>query len=71
MISTGDVVGINGQMTDDGSWWVTLTLSISGTLDRARFQKLLGCIAEACKGGAISLQPKSFTAEGDRIPVET
>jgi len=70
--SGGDVDKILGSMTDDATWWVAGNIpGISGTKDKAGFGEMLGGIAESTTTGAITLTPRAFTAEGERVAVET
>lgn len=70
--SGGDVEKILGSMTDDATWWVAGNIpGISGTKDKAGFGEMLGGIAENTTTGAIKLTPLAFTAEGERVAVET
>ena len=72
VFSSGDVDKILASMTDDATWWVAGNIpGISGTKDRAGFGEMLGGIAENTTTGAIRLTPLAFTAEGDRVAVET
>jgi ketosteroid isomerase-like protein len=72
VFSSGDVNGILGSLTEDATWWVAGNIpGISGTKDKAGFGEMLGGIAEGTKTGAITLTPLAFTAEGERVAVET
>jgi len=72
VFSDGDVSAILGSMTDDATWWVAGTIpGISGTKDKAGFGEMLGGIAANTTTGAIKLTPLAFTAEGERVAVET
>lgn len=71
VFSSGDVAATLALMADSAIWWVAGTMPISGTYDKAAFGKLLAGVAATCKGGAIRLVPKAFTAEGERVAVET
>lgn len=72
VFSGGDVDTILDSMTDDATWWVAGTIpGISGTKDKAGFGAMLGGIAESTTTGAITLTPLAFTAEGERVAVET
>lgn len=71
LFSSGDVDATMAMMTDSATWWVAGTMPISGTYSKAQFRELLSGVAGTCKGGAIRLMPKAFTAEGDRVAVET
>jgi len=72
VFSSGDVDGILGSLTDDATWWVAGDIpGISGTKDKAGFGEMLGGIAEGTTTGAIRLTPLAFTAEGERVAVET
>jgi uncharacterized protein len=44
---------------------------ISGTMDKAGFRQLLSGIADSTTTGAVRLTPHAWTAEGDRVAVET
>lgn len=72
VFSRGDVDGILACMSDDATWWVAGSIpGISGTKDKAGFREMLSGIAESTTSGAIRLTPLAFTAEGDRVAVET
>jgi ketosteroid isomerase-like protein len=67
----GKVDVIMNMMADSATWWVAGNLpGISGTHTKEGFRALLGGIAENCSG-PIKLMPKEFTAQGDRVAVET
>jgi ketosteroid isomerase-like protein len=67
---SGDVGRTMAYMADDATWWVAGTIPLSGTYTKAEFANLLAGVVETCKQ-PISLTPKAFTAEGDRVAVET
>jgi uncharacterized protein len=70
--SKGDVEGILGYLSDDATWWVAGNVEgISGTKDKEAFGQMLSGIAESTRTGAIQLTPLGWTAEGDRVAVET
>lgn len=72
VFSAGDVDGIMDRLTDDATWWVAGTIpGISGTKDKAGFREMVSGIAASTTCGAIRLTPLAFTAEGDRVAVET
>jgi ketosteroid isomerase-like protein len=72
VFSKGDVNAILAMMDDSATWWVAGTMEgISGTKDKQGFGEMLGGMSEGVEGGAIRLTPKAFTAEGDRVAVET
>jgi len=72
VFSTGDVDGILDYLDDSASWWVGGTIAgISGTKNKAEFGKMLSGLAETTTTGAIRLTPLAWTAEGDRVAVET
>lgn len=72
VFSGGDVDAILDRMTDDATWWVAGNIpGISGTKDKAGFKDMVSGIAESTTSGAIRLTPLAFTAEGERVAVET
>jgi ketosteroid isomerase-like protein len=72
VFSSGDVDRIMERLADGATWWVAGTIpGISGTKDKAGFREMLAGIAESTTTGAIRLTPRAFTAEGDRVAVET
>ena len=72
VFSKGNVEEILAMMDDSATWWVAGTMEgISGTKDKAGFGEMLGGISEGCEGGAIRLTPLAWTAEGERVAVET
>jgi ketosteroid isomerase-like protein len=68
--SANDLKTALGMMADDATWWVAGNFPLSGTKSKAEFAELLGKIGGAVPAG-IKLSPKAFTAEGDRVAVET
>jgi len=68
--SAGDVKTVGEIMHPDGTWWVAGAFPLSGTYTREEFLKLLGQVTVALKG-PIKLTPKAFTAESNRVAVET
>lgn len=68
--SAGDIAGVLGMLDDEATWWVAGSMPISGTYTKEAFAKLLGGISEALTGPVV-LTPHAFTAEGDRVAVET
>lgn len=72
VFSTGEVDAILGMMGESATWWVAGTMEgISGTKDKKGFGEMLGGISDGVEGGAIRLTPEAFTAEGERVAVET
>ncbi|SFN51189.1 hypothetical protein SAMN05216207_1015137 [Pseudonocardia ammonioxydans] len=72
VFSGGDVDAILDRMTDDATWWVAGNIpGISGTKDKAGFKDMVSGIAGSTTSGAIRLTPLAFTAEGERVAVET
>ena len=67
---SGDVAKTMSYLTDDATYWVAGTMPLSGTYDKDEFTKLLGGVVETCTQ-PISLTPHEWTAEGDRVAVET
>lgn len=68
--SAGDVTGVLAMLDDEATWWVAGTMPISGTYSKEAFAKLLGGIGDSVTG-PILLTPHAFTAEGNRVAVET
>jgi ketosteroid isomerase-like protein len=72
IFSTGDVEQIMACLSDSATWWVAGEIpGISGTKDKAAFREMLSGIAASTSTGAIRLTPLAWTAEGDRVAVET
>lgn len=68
----GDVATILGYLTDDATWWVAGSIEgVSGSKSKQDFGAMLSGLSGLCEGGAISLTPKQFTVQGDRVAVET
>lgn len=70
VFSSGDVAATMAMMDRDAAWWVAGTMPISGTHDKPAFTTLLGGVATACVVGAIRIEPRGMTAEGDQVAVE-
>jgi ketosteroid isomerase-like protein len=72
VFSSGDVDKILSRLADSATWWVAGSVEgISGTKSKAEFREMLSGIAASTVTGAIRLTPHAFTAEGDRVAVET
>ena len=72
VFSQGDVEAILGFLADSATWWVGGTIEgISGTKDKAAFGQMLSELSGLATTGAIKLTPNEWTAQGDRVAVET
>jgi uncharacterized protein len=72
VFSGGEVDRILSYLDDSATWWVAGTLEgISGTKDKTEFGQMLGDLSALTVTGAITLTPQAWTAEGDRVAVET
>lgn len=72
VFSSGDVEGIMSYLADDATWWVAGTMpGVSGTKSKDEFRQMLTGLAATTTTGAIRLTPLAFTAEGERVAVET
>lgn len=69
LFSSGAVKETMAMMTDDATWWVAGTMPISGTYTKAQFEKLLSGVLDVCTG-PIRIEPRDWTAEGDRVALE-
>lgn len=68
----GDVSKVLSFMSDDSTYWVGGTVEgVSGTKNREEFGQMLSGFSEAAKTGAITLTPKAWTVDGNRVAVET
>jgi ketosteroid isomerase-like protein len=68
--SAGDMKTALDMMADTATWWIAGSFPLSGTKSKAEFAALLEELSGALPEG-IRLTPKAFTAEGDRVAVET
>lgn len=72
VFSGGDVGKIMSYLADSATWTVRGNLEgLSGTHDKGAFEQILAGLAPATTTGAIRLTPLAWTAEGDRVAVET
>lgn len=72
VFSTGNVEAILGYLTPDATWWVAGTIDgISGTKTKEEFRQMLSGLSANTESGAIALKPLAWTAEGNRVAVET
>ncbi|WP_279099715.1 nuclear transport factor 2 family protein [Gordonia bronchialis] len=70
--SKGDVEAILSYLSPTATWWVAGTIDgISGTKSKAEFGEMLSSLSTATTTGAIRLTPLAWTAEGERVAVET
>ena len=58
-----------GMMSDTSYWWVAGRFPLSGKKSKSEFQQLLGGIGGELNGH-LSITPKSFVAEDDKVAVE-
>ncbi|AWK76683.1 hypothetical protein CBI38_32880 (plasmid) [Rhodococcus oxybenzonivorans] len=72
VFSTGDVDRILTYLDDSATWWVAGNIDgISGEKTKKEFAEILSAQSAYLKTGAITLTPKRWTAEADRVAVET
>lgn len=72
VFSTGDVDKILSYLNPTATWWVGGEIEgVSGTKNKEEFGQMLSSLSTATVNGAIKLTPKAFTAQGDRVAVET
>jgi len=72
VFSRGDVEAILSFLAPTATWWVGGTIEgISGTKNKEEFGAMLSGLSATTKTGAIALKPLAFTAEGERVAVET
>lgn len=72
VFSAGDVDKILSYLSDSATWWVAGNLEgISGTKNKKEFGEMLAGLSALTVTGAIKLTPLAWTAEGDRVAVET
>ena len=70
--STGNVDKILSYMSETATWWVAGTIEgVSGEKDMVAFREMLTGLSQLTKTGAIGLTPHAWTAEGNRVAVET
>lgn len=72
VFSKGDVEAILSYLSPTATWWVAGTIDgISGTKSKAEFGEMLSSLSTATTTGGIRLTPLAWTAEGERVAVET
>jgi ketosteroid isomerase-like protein len=72
VFSRGDVDAILSFLAPTATWWVGGEIDgISGTKNKEEFGAMLAGLSATTKTGAIALTPLAFTAEGERVAVET
>ncbi|MFC2948043.1 nuclear transport factor 2 family protein [Virgibacillus sediminis] len=72
VFSTGNIDRFLSYMSDSATWWVAGNIEgVSGEKTMAEFREMNSGLATATKEGAISLKPLAWTAEGNRVAVET
>jgi uncharacterized protein len=70
--SAGDVDRILSYLDDSATWWTAGTIDgVSGTKSKQEFGALLRGLSSATTTGAIKLTPGEWTAEGDRVALES
>jgi ketosteroid isomerase-like protein len=71
-LSAGDIEAILSRFTDDGTWWNNGTIEgLSGPKSISDFVEMFGAVTGLTTGGAIPMTALAWTAEGDRVAVET
>lgn len=69
--SAGDIPGLMGMMDDEGSWWVSGSVTgFSGAHGKQALGELLGGVKDIYRDGALRITPSSMIAEGDKVAVE-
>jgi uncharacterized protein len=72
VFSQGNVADILSCLSESATWWVAGRLDgISGTKNKREFGEMLAGLSALTVTGAIRLTPLAWTAEGDRVAVET
>ncbi|PYE19490.1 hypothetical protein DFR67_103403 [Williamsia limnetica] len=72
VFSAGDVDKILSFLSPTATWWVAGTIDgISGSKNKQEFGEMLSSLSSTSKNGAIALTPLAWTAEGERVAVET
>lgn len=72
VFSAGDVKNVLSYLSETATWWVGGNVEgISGTKNKTEFGEMLGGLSQFTKTGAIRLTPLAWTAEGERVAVET
>jgi len=72
VFSAGDVPKILSYLDESATWWVAGNLEgISGTKNKKEFGEMLAGLSGLTVSGAITLTPLAWTAEGERVAVET
>lgn len=69
LFSVGAVAETMAMMTDDATWWVAGSMPISGTYSKPQFEQLLSGVLDTCTG-PIRIEPRAWTADGDRVALE-
>ncbi|WP_218775519.1 nuclear transport factor 2 family protein [Oceanobacillus senegalensis] len=72
VFSTGDIDRFLTYFSDTATWWVAGNIEgVSGEKDMKEFKEMNSGLATATKEAAIRLTPLAWTAEGNRVAVET
>lgn len=72
VFSAGDVENVLSYLSETATWWVGGNIEgISGTKNKREFGEMLSGLSQFTKTGAIRLTPLAWTAEGERVAVET
>ncbi|KXF56442.1 hypothetical protein AXA44_34420 [Rhodococcus sp. SC4] len=71
-LAKGDVDAIVARMTDKATWWNNGKIEgLSGSKTKDAFIGMFGEVTKLTVGGAIPMTALAWTAEGDRVAVET
>ncbi len=68
--ATGDIEQVLAFLDDEATWWVAGSMPLSGTYTKQKFRELLEGITTQIDG-PITMTAHAFTAEGERVAVET
>jgi uncharacterized protein len=70
VFSAGEVEKTLAGLTDDMTWWVSGRLEgMSGSYDKAGFERLIGGVADVY-AAPLRITPISMVAEGNKVAVE-
>jgi ketosteroid isomerase-like protein len=69
--SAGDIDGVGEGLTDDATWWVLGSIdNFSGSYTKQEMLNLLPNFKTVYTTGALKIEPRTMTAEDDRVAVE-
>lgn len=69
VFSEGNQEKVMEMLSESATWWIAGSMPISRTYDKKAFSELLSGVSNTMQGNIV-IEPRAFTAEGNKVAVE-